>query len=267
MKSPFPGMDPYLERHWGGVHQTLITYARDEITTQLPRSLLARTEERVFLTDNGEETSRFRVPDAFVYEDPSPSWKRGSGGTAVAEPDSEVASMITFKFKEDLTEGFIEIRAADGGKVITVIEFLSPTNKFPGPGRDMYDAKRAEILHSDTSLVEIDLVRAGPRNLAVDEERIPPAHRSDYLVCIRTGWKSDDLQLAVLPLREKLKAIPVPLRKGEKPVLLRLQPLIDKVYEMGRYDVMDYSKPCQPPLGSDDAFWAWKLVAGWSPDA
>lgn len=27
MSSPFPGMDPHLEAHWGNVHHRLITYA------------------------------------------------------------------------------------------------------------------------------------------------------------------------------------------------------------------------------------------------
>jgi len=26
MKSPFPGMDPYLEQHWRSVHHRLLTY-------------------------------------------------------------------------------------------------------------------------------------------------------------------------------------------------------------------------------------------------
>ena len=35
MKSPFPGMDPYLERHWRGAHHALVTYARDQLQTKL----------------------------------------------------------------------------------------------------------------------------------------------------------------------------------------------------------------------------------------
>ena len=263
MKSPFPGMDPYLERYWGDVHQSLITYSRDALQSSLPRSLLARTEERVFLMDNSDDQPRFRVPDTFIYEDPSPKWKGGTGGAAVMEPETEVeiASIMTFKYKEEITEGFIEIREADGGKVITVIEFLSPTNKFPGPGRVQYETKRDAIQYSNTSLVEIDLVRAGPRNLAIDAADIPHDHRSDAIVCVRTAWLRDGLQLAFLPLRERLKAIPIPLRKGEKPVLLNLQVLIEKVYEMGRYDIIDYSQPCRPPLQPEDEAWASKLIA------
>ena len=41
MKSPFPGMDPYLERHWGDVHQALVTYIRDQLQASLPDDLRA----------------------------------------------------------------------------------------------------------------------------------------------------------------------------------------------------------------------------------
>lgn len=35
MASPFPGMDPYLEQHWGDVHPSFITYARDQLQPHL----------------------------------------------------------------------------------------------------------------------------------------------------------------------------------------------------------------------------------------
>ena len=39
MNSPFPGMDPYLEQHWGGVHLNLISYAEGLLNEHLPRDL------------------------------------------------------------------------------------------------------------------------------------------------------------------------------------------------------------------------------------
>lgn len=67
MPSPFPGMDPYLEPHWGDVHQSLITYARDQLNGRLPRPLRARTEERVFV-EQGEGEGRSRYPDVRVLD-------------------------------------------------------------------------------------------------------------------------------------------------------------------------------------------------------
>ncbi|MEX0701345.1 MAG: DUF4058 family protein [Planctomycetales bacterium] len=46
MPSPFPGMDPWLEQHWGDVHTRFVTYCSDRLQTALPRDLRARVEER-----------------------------------------------------------------------------------------------------------------------------------------------------------------------------------------------------------------------------
>ena len=60
MPSPFPGMDPYLERHWGDVHTRLITYASDQLQRILPRDLRARVEERVVVAGSGQVRPIFR---------------------------------------------------------------------------------------------------------------------------------------------------------------------------------------------------------------
>ena len=36
MKSPFPGMDPYLEEHWGDVHTTIAIDAREQLASTRP---------------------------------------------------------------------------------------------------------------------------------------------------------------------------------------------------------------------------------------
>ena len=39
MQSPLPGMDPYLEQHWGDVHHNLVTFAQGLLNEHLPRDL------------------------------------------------------------------------------------------------------------------------------------------------------------------------------------------------------------------------------------
>jgi len=51
MKSPFPGMDPYLETRWGDVHTSLVTYARDQVQPQMPRALHVPVEEHIGLAE------------------------------------------------------------------------------------------------------------------------------------------------------------------------------------------------------------------------
>src|SRR4051794_1869415 len=131
MNSPFPGMDPYLERHWGDVHHRLIQYACDALQPALPGDLLARVEERVYLETN-PGLSRAVVPDLHIVQaHDSAAWPRG------AAPEATATEPLIFEVPDEhFTEGYIEIRERDGGKVITVIEFLSPANKLGGVGQE-----------------------------------------------------------------------------------------------------------------------------------
>src|SRR5208337_610478 len=100
-----------------------------------------------------------------------------------------------------------------GRRVVTVIEVLSPSNKTVGPGRDLYVKKQEELRAGGVSLVEIDLLRAGTRVLSDPLDRIPEGHRSAYAVCARRGWKPFEIEYYRLPLRDRLPAIPIPLRR------------------------------------------------------
>jgi hypothetical protein len=41
MRSPFPGMDPFLEPSWGDVHHGLIVYSCEALQRVLPAGLVA----------------------------------------------------------------------------------------------------------------------------------------------------------------------------------------------------------------------------------
>lgn len=169
MPSPFPGMDPYLESHWGDVHQGVIIYARDQLRPLLPRDLRARVQERVFVELDIDE-KRPIVPDIRVVE------RRGrktaaSSSVALLTP----AEPIIVPLDEPITQGFIEILdAATGFRVVTAIEVLSLSNKVPGEGQTKYLQKQRELREGRASLVAIDLLRAGPWSLPVAPTGLPP---------------------------------------------------------------------------------------------
>src|SRR3954451_58949 len=169
MLSPFPGMDPYLEQFWGDVHHTLITYSRSAIQKQLPGDLVARVDERVFV-EPAEGQARNIIPDVRVVERgrPQGGTLETGNGIAVAEP-----LVVHLEQDEPVRQGFIEIiDIKSGRRVVTVIEILSPSNKFPGPGRELYLKKQDELRAGCVSLVEIDLIRTGTRVLACPFDRI-----------------------------------------------------------------------------------------------
>jgi len=250
-------MDPYLEQYWGDVHHRLIQYSCDALQPGLPNDLRARVEERVFVESEPERVRQV-VPDVYV----SQVYHAGVGAPSVLkEGGGAVAEPLVFELSNPpVTEGYIEIRERGGRKVITVIEFLSSANNSGSTGQQKYLEEQAEVLQSDASLVEIDLVRVGRRVLALPGSDIPIQHRGAYLVCISPGWKRQRRELYVLPLQQRLLVVPVPLREHESPVKLDLQALVEQVYETGRYDDLGYGAELDPPLAGEDAAWAEALL-------
>ncbi len=256
MKSPFPGMDPYLEQYWRDVHAGLVIYARDQIQPALPGTLRARVEERVYV-ESETRIERSLSPDVRVVQR-----KRKTAGRGSAQAASVIAEPLLISMEDEpVSESYLEIiDVSSGNRVVTVIEFLSPSNKTPGEGQDLYLKNQKEIRASTTSLVEIDLTRQGRRVLLLPPERIPPPHRTTYQVCVRRGYRPSPVEIYDLPLRQRLPVIGVPLRERERDVPLDLQELVDGCYRNGGYDDLDYKVDPVPPLEPSDAAWADHLL-------
>jgi hypothetical protein len=227
LKSPFPGMDPYLEQHWHDVHTSLVFLAKSALQSQLGEELVARNDERVVaITANGEGES---------------------------EPAVE-------RFIEI-------IDVARDSRVITVIEFVSPNNKQPGDGQRKYQQQQQACCDARVNLVEIDLTRQGERRLLVRGPQLPPGAQTTFSACVCRTWvprrrqAGGQFELYGLPLRQRLPAIRIPLRPVDADVVFDLQSLIDGAYDAGGYSrTLDYAGPCAPPLDPDDAAWADELL-------
>ncbi len=79
---------------------------------------------------------------------------------------------------------------------------------------------------------------------------------------MRRGWKPLEIDYYAIPLRERLPAIAIPLRRDDRDVPLDLQALLDQCYEAAAYDDIDYREDPEPPLKADDAHWADELLRG-----
>lgn len=257
MRSPFPGTDPCLERHWRDVHAALITYSRDALLAKLPDDLLARIEERVYVESRGEVV-RTIMPDVKIVED-SAAFGGSGAGAAVAVPIAIDEPIVLQLEPEHVNEPYIVITDADGNRIITVVEFLSPSNKVEGEGRTSYMKKYRELLAGEVNIVEIDLVRTGEWVSLPKRYQVPVKYRTTYRVCVRRNTRPDKVEMYPITLRQKLPAVHIPLRPGEKDVSLDLQPVLDQAYRNGRYDRIDYTKPCDPPLAGEEAAWATEL--------
>lgn len=95
----------------------------------------------------------------------------------------------------------------------------------------------------------------------LDVQRCPGNAVSLYRVTIRTSGRPRNGYLFPIQLMEPLPEIPVPLRPADLPVKLELQPLLDRVYQNGRYGrTLDYRQPLEPPLDGEDAVRAQTIL-------
>ncbi len=273
MKSPFPGMDPYLELHWGDVHQSAITYIRDWLQPRLPGHLRARTQERVFI-DVPDPLRGDYYPDVRVVERPGRSQVAGSRAAVAESPTGTetpaetgngvfppAEPLLIHLDIEPVTEGYVEIiDVKSGHRVVTTIELLSIANKRPGEGRRRYLKKRKDQQAAGVNLVEIDLLRRGKPVLMVGKEQLPLSARTAYEVCVWRGSRPHLVEVYPVPLRERLPVISIPLRPTDPDVPLDLQTIVEQCYRNGGYDDIDYKAEPDPSLKAADAKWADALL-------
>jgi hypothetical protein len=266
-RSPFPGMDPWLEAFWGPVHHTYMQAVRDQLAGQLPDGLFSEVEETVYILDFGEDAGRVR-PDVAVFSHPDAGDEQQDehdlppfGGVAVATP---VRIRIA---EEPLAVTHVVIRSlARHEPLVTAIELISPTNKLDPRSRKVYRRKRGAYYDAGANVVEIDLLRAGRPLIDVPWDRVELGLRTPYRATVRRAVMADipdiEAEYYPMPLHDRLPVIRIPLRPGERDVALDLQTPLEHAYEKGSYHRrIDYSRPPDPPLSPEDAAWAAERVA------
>ena len=262
MPSPFPGMDPYLEdpAMWPDVHQRFITYLSDAMQPHIRPQYSARIGERIYVVDS----IRSIYPDLALVQRPNAPPRVEEGGVAVEEEAPPVDMPIKIKIPDgEYREPFLEIYHMRTGEVVTVIEVLSPANKQPGQGRDLYLKKQAEILRTHAHLIEIDLLTSGLPTVAIPPEgygQIPPWR---YLICVNRSSYRDEQEVYAIPPSKRLPRMYTPLRAPDADVPVDLQAVLDQCYANGGYDdLIDYDQPPRAKLGPEEQFWMNAAVRG-----
>ncbi len=251
MPSPFPGMDPFVElQEWDDFHAKFNTAISDALQPLVAPRYIVRAERRVYVESPGESDSLFRRPDVAVL------WTGTGVGGAAVEAGLTVSSEpfdVELPMPEERRETYLLIRLRETMEVVTVLETLSPANKRPGgDGRREYLQKRGQVLASQSHLVELDLVRGGLRLPTVT-----PLPLADYYSIVSRRYRRPHADVYAWTLRDRLPAIPIPLKKDDSDVSLDLQAVFTSVYDRARYDLsLNYNVDLKPPLSANDATWA-----------
>ncbi len=255
MKTPFPGIDPFLEAqgYWPDFHATFSTYLRDAIGDLLPDQYMVRIEERTYFVEHDPTSVRLIRPDVAIEHSPGLPSYRGGRAALEVEPIT-----IPIPILEEIRETFIEILHRPDRSLVAVIELLSPDNKVE-PGFGQYVAKRDALLRGPVHVIELDFL-VGGRRLPMGR----PLPIGDAYALVARGDRRPDCEVYAWSIRRPLPAIWLPLLAPDPDLRLDLAEVYATAFRRGRYArSVDDSTPLAIPLGLDDRSWA----EGWGREA
>ena len=250
MAYPFPGMNPYIEQASVGqdFHQSLVIQLREMIESQISSAYIVKVEERLYVHEAPELPIAFLGRGDVLVADAGNASSSYASSALLAPVEGEIS------VPEDvIRHGYLEILDQEGRELITIIEVLRRSNKYAGADREQYIAKRQRVISSSSHLVEIDLLRGGPR---LPVQGLP---RCDYYAMVSRFEDRPQVGLWAANLRESLPEIPIPL-KGDDRVSLNLQAAVERVYESSGYWKYIYQNSPEPQLSDADRQWAEGLL-------
>lgn len=216
MPSPFPGMDPYLEdeKLWPLFQHLMVNCLYQILLPGLVDRYRARIGQRHYVTEQ---------------------------------------ALFTSIIRDEHHEEFIEIRQRIDGRLITLVEVVSPSNKTTDGGRKIYLDKRCEGRQANVNLVEIDLVLQGQPLLDYSREGLPDW---DYAVSVTRATQPDRFEIYTATLQKRLPRFRLPLAADDRDTVLDLQAAFARSYEQGGFGAKtDYSRNPATKLEDEDRKW------------
>ncbi|MGF1581243.1 MAG: DUF4058 family protein [Gemmataceae bacterium] len=216
MASPFPGMDPFLENDklWSSFQHHLVSCLYQTVLPGLVDRYRARVGQRRYATEQ---------------------------------------ALFTSVVRENHEEEYIEIRQRGDGRLITLIEVVSPSNKTTPEGRQAYLAKRDEVRAVRSNIVEIDLVLQGHPMLEYTRDDLP---EWDYAVTVTRATQPERHEIYTSTLQKRLPRFRLPLASDDRDTVLDLQATFSRCYDQGDFgESIDYQSEPVTKIDNTDLEW------------
>jgi hypothetical protein len=248
MRSPFPGMNPYLEHPalWSSFHFRLISTILSSLDSALPPQYYTEIKTHTYQVLEGseedEEGQWVRNRSTGFSADSSRSQDEQSNITAVTPPLKCPQSVI-LPMRVTLKERYLEVRELSSEAIITIVKVLTPRNKRRGRGRTVYERKRSRILGSMSHLIEIDLLRGyAPMTMS------GVVQPTDYRIMVSRAVQRPKADVYGFNLSKSIPSFPLPLKPGDVELIVDLQTIVMGVYERAGYgDRIDYRQSVPAP--------------------
>lgn len=216
MPSPFPGMDPFLEddKLWSGFQNQLAHCLYQMLLPGLMDRYRARIAQRHYVTEQ---------------------------------------ALFTSIIREERLEQFIEIRQRSDGRLVTLVDIVSPANKTTASGRQSYLEKRHEARMINSNIVEIELVLQGTPLLDYSREGLA---EWDYGVTVTRCTQPERFEIYTATMQKRLPRFRLPLASDDRDTVIDLQAAFARCYDQGDFaKQIDYSKDPTTRLSEDQRKW------------
>ena len=221
MPSPFPGMDPYLEDEacWPVFHHQLVMCLYQILLPGLVDRYRARVCQRHYVTEQ---------------------------------------ALFTSVVREEHHEDLIEVRQRNDGRLVTLVDVVSPANKTTGAGRAAYLDKRREGKGASANLVELDLVLQGQPTLEYSRDGLPDW---DYAVTVTRSTQPERYEIYTATLQKRLPRFRLPLAADDRDTVLDLHTAFTRCYEQGGFAAkIDYTREPPAQVSDEDRRWVRDVV-------
>jgi hypothetical protein len=209
-------MDPYLEDAglWPAFHHQLVTCLYQILLPGLVDRYRARVAQRHYCTEQ---------------------------------------ALFTSVVREEHHEDYIEVRQRSDGRLVTLVDVVSPANKTSTAGRAAYLDKRREGRTANANLVELDLVLQGQPTLEYSRDGLPDW---DYAVTVTRSTQPERYEIYTATLQKRLPRFRLPLAADDRDTVLDLHTAFTRCYDQGGFaNKIDYGRDPATPLNSEDRQW------------
>ena len=203
MPSPLPGMDPYLEEEklWPDFQHHLVLCLYQILLPGLVDRYRARVGQRCYVTQQ---------------------------------------ALFTSIIREEHKEDFIEVRQRGDGKLVTLVDIVSPVNRTTAEGRQAYLDTRKDARGGGSNLVEIDLVLQGQPMLDYSRENLP---EWDFAVTVTRSAQPERHEIYTATLAKRLPRFRLPLAADDRDTVFDLHTAFSRCYDQAGFGPrIDYTR-------------------------
>jgi predicted transcriptional regulator len=162
-------------------------------------------------------------------------------------------ALFTSVIREEHHEDLIEIRQRNDGRLVTLVDVVSPANKTTAAGRSAYLDKRREGKNAHANLVELDLVLQGQPTLEYSRDGLPDW---DYAVTVTRSTQPERYEIYTATLQKRLPRFRLPLAADDRDTVLDLHTAFTRCYDQGGFAAkIDYRRDPNTALNSEDRQW------------